>query len=453
MTTTAPPPTDDSATLARRQVRGSALLLAGRGISLGLNLAVQVLTVRYLSKGDYGAFAFALAVVSLASSLSVFGLDKTVSRFAAIYHERRDHRALTGTLVFAAAMILLLGAAVVLLVFALQDRLGPWLNVGSMGIHLLLVLIVLAPVNAFESLSVALFAVLASPRAIFFRRHVLGPGLKLSAVAAVMLLGGNVASLAVAYVVGGVLGIIICAAMLVQLLRGGSLLGRLSLRRMRLPAGELLRFSLPVFGSDIAFLLRSSMVVLFLECFRESTAVAEFRAVLPVARLNELVLANFAFLFIPTASRFFAQGDRRSIADLYRRTAAWIAVLSFPLFAATFSLARPVTVLLFGARYADSAVVLALLSLGYYAHALLGFNSQTLKVLGRLRQIIMIEATVMAVAVGLYLWLIPLYGARGAAVAMCGTMIVHALLNQIALRWNLGEGLASGNLLRVRILV
>ena len=72
-----------------------------------------------------------------------------------------------------------------------------------------------------------------------------------------------------------------------------------------------------------------------------------------------------ALLFTPLAARLFARGDRAGIRELYWRTAAWMAVFSFPVFALTFVCAHELTVALFGERYASSAPVLALLALGY----------------------------------------------------------------------------------------
>jgi hypothetical protein len=72
------------------------------------------------------------------------------------------------------------------------------------------------------------------------------------------------------------------------------------------------------------------------------------------------------------AARLFARNDRAGIARLYWQTAAWVAVLSFPILVLTTSLAPTVTGLLFGAKYRDSWVYLALVSFGYYFSAALG---------------------------------------------------------------------------------
>src|SRR5690606_38946872 len=127
------------------------------------------------------------------------------------------------------------------------------------------------------------------------------------------------------------------------------------------------------------------------EYFQGTVDVASLRAVQPLAKLNQIVLASFGLLFTPAAARMFAKKDTEGINNLYWQNAAWIAVASFPIFVATFSLARPITILLFEERYADSAVILALLSFGYYFNAALGQNGLTLKVFGKVRYVMVIN--------------------------------------------------------------
>jgi len=156
-------------------------------------------------------------------------------------------------------------------------------------------------------------------------------------------------------------------------------------------------------------------------------------------------MTSFTLLFTPLAARMFARDDREGINRLYWQTAIWIAVLSFPIFALTFSLAGPVTVTLFGSRYADSATYLALLSLAYYFSAALGFNGLTLKVFGRLRYIVSINVTAALVNVGINILLIPRYGPLGAAIGTAATIVAHNILKQAGLL--LGTGV---RLFRVR---
>jgi O-antigen/teichoic acid export membrane protein len=172
--------------------------------------------------------------------------------------------------------------------------------------------------------------------------------------------------------------------------------------------------------------------------FGSATDVADYRVVQPAARLNVLVMTSFTLLFTPLAARLFAREDREGVSELYWRTAVWIAVCSFPIFAATFSVAAPITTGLFGERYHSSATILALLSLGYYTNAALGFNGLTLRVFGLVRYVIVISVAAAVVNVVLNLALIPRYGALGAGVATAATMIGHNVLKQTGLRRGTG---------------
>jgi O-antigen/teichoic acid export membrane protein len=237
--------------------------------------------------------------------------------------------------------------------------------------------------------------------------------------------------------------------MVYQILRDQGLWAHLDWRRITLPVREIFSFSVPLLSTDVVLILKGSMVILLLEYFRGTTGVADFRAVLPVAGLNVVVLHSFKFLFTPLAARMFARNDRQGINDLYWQTAVWIAVFSFPIFALTFSLAEPLTVLLFGGRYAESGVILALLSLGSYFNAALGFNAYTLRVYGKVAYIVVIDFLSAVIVLGLCLWLIPGYGAWGAAVAASAGLIIYNVLNHAGLLLGTGIDLFQARYLKV----
>jgi O-antigen/teichoic acid export membrane protein len=180
---------------------------------------------------------------------------------------------------------------------------------------------------------------------------------------------------------------------------------------------------------------RSQLVIVLLGYFGSSLDVASFRAVQPVGDLNTVVIQSFGFLFMPSMARMFARGDQKEIDDLYWQSAVWIMVLTLPIFLVTFSLAKPLTLLLYGERYAQSASVMALLALGYYFNAALGFNADTLRVYGQLRYTVTIDFLAMVISLGLCLILIPRYGAMGAAIATSGTLIVYNILNHLGLKF------------------
>jgi len=426
-------------TAVERQIRGSSLLLAGRFLSKGMNFAAQVLIVRHLSQSDYGALAYALSIVVLGRDVAGFGLHRAVTRFLPIYQEKRQYDKLFGTMVMVVGIVLSIGLLMAAALYACRGPIArAWIS-DPQVLSLLLVLIFLAPVEAFDTLLLGLFAVFASPRSIFFRKHVLGPGLKLLVVALLMLGAGGVWFLAVGYLVAAVLGVAIYTVVLFRLLRRQGLLRHFHWPSVTMPWREVLAFTIPLLTSELVHVVMHTTDVIVLQYYAGVDQVAALRAVQPLALMNQVVMASFATLFTPLAARMFARGDRRGINRLYWRTAVWIAVFSFPVFAVTFSIAGPVTVMFYGSRYQQSAAILSLLSLGCFFNAALGFNGLTLKVYGKLKYVVAINVAAAVLNLIAILLLVPRYGALGAAIGTCGALVAHNVLKHAGLR--LGTGI------------
>lgn len=410
------------------QIRGSLLLLSGKVLALVLNLITQVLTVRYLAKTDYGAFAFALAAVELAACTSMLGLNKACARFVAIYHEQRDYARTLGTLVMLIATVLGASVACVLAVVAGRQLLFDYVVSDQLSLTLLLILISLAPLDAIDFLLEAFFGAFGSVRVVFFRRHILGPLLKLSAVLVVLAAQGRVELLAGCYLAAGILSFSFYLPALVRLIRQEGLWDRTRRDGLRYPAGEVARFSVPLLSSHLVFLCQGAVVVLLLEMFSGSADVAEYRAVFPFARLSTVVSVAFSLMFTPMAARFLLRREVAPLSQLYWSTVAWTTLLAFPLFALTSVFAAPLAVFMLGPEYATASRVMAVLAVGFYLETILGISGQTLRVYARVHLVAAADLLATLVGLTLMFWLIPRYGAWGAGLANGAFMVTEQLL-------------------------
>ena len=428
---TIPTPTEQDAT--RKQIRGSSLFLAGRFLSMGINFSAQVLMIRYLATSEYGALAYALAVVAFFQPFATLGLHEAVSRFVPIYQENREFPKMLGTILLSIGTVFSTGLLIIVAIWSGPALLTHFMTYERLPRHLLSILIMVVPLDAADELFNSLFASFAGTRAIFFRKYILGPSLKLGAVLLLIGLKSTVIFVAYGYVLASAAGIAIYSWMLVRLLREQHLLEQLRSSPLKVPAREILAFVLPGLSSSLVTVAIHSVNIFILGYLHTMTEVAYYRAVVPVAQLNGVVMASFTLLYIPAAARLLAKSDYQGINKLYWQTAAWMSVMSFPVFALTFSFAQPLTEFLYGARYARSGPILALLALGSYTNVALGFNLQTLKVLERLRYIIVVSLVATIVDVGLNVLLVPGHGALGAAIGTAATLIIYNLLMQVGL--------------------
>ena len=428
---------------AKKHLRGSSVLLAGRLIAMVISMVTQVVLVRNLAKADYGAFAYGLSIADALVFVVGLGQSQALNRFLTLYDERDQTGRFRGAVVLASGTALLAGAVLAVVAWANRTFLEDTLVDDPTAVSVLLVFLLLTPLGALDRIGVAILAVMARARDIAFRKHLLVPVLRLVAAISLVPLGASVVRLAQAYVLIGLIGIVTYVVLIGATLRRTGRWERFWSGRLDLPVREVYGFALPLLTTELLVLSINAGSSVVLGLVGGTEEVARYRAVFPAARLNQLAIFTFTTLFIPLAARHFARNDDAGMRDSYRTTALWLGVLGLPIFLLTGPFASSTTGLLFGAQYDDAAPVMAILSGGYYLSTVLGFNAHTLQVYGRLRPLVIANVIAFLLNLGLTVMLGARYGAVGVAVSNGLALAVHNGINQWSLRRLLGPTLSS----------
>lgn len=422
---------------AREQVRGSSLFLIGNVISLAVTFIPHLVLVRYLSTPAYGHWSYALSLVAVGKTYAL-GFNEAMSRFVPIYHAKRDISRMVGTVIVIFAVTLLISGIVLGGVSADSDLFLRILTKGKESGGLLFLLMFLVPLESFDLLLVNLLACFNRARAIFWCRYIIPSMLRATAITLLVLTRSDLRFLASAYL--GAEGITLLIVGTIIYLEWGRDRRRHCVARVQLPVREIMNFQLPLVASNMLGMLGSSIPVLLLGYFHPISTVAYYRVVLPAASMSSMIPATFMALYVPSTSRLFEKGNISGVNNLFWNTSAWMSVLAFPFFLTCTCLARPLTILLYGARYAASAPVLAVLSLGYFISVAFAFNGVTLKVLGQVRLIVVLNLLTSLIIVALNVVLIPHYGVMGAALGTTSGLIAQVFLRQLGL-WHWGGGI------------
>ena len=430
-------------------LRGSSLLLAGRLLALVLEFAAHVVIVRHLTKGEYGDFSYALAVASLLSTVVVIGLPETLARYIPIFQEQREPGRVIGSVVFAVGLVTIAGLACVAVAVGGHGLVGSVLDSDDAA-TLLMILILLVPTDGVNLLLQSIFASLGRVRAIFVRQYVLVPVMRLGVAIALVAGGLGPAFLAVGWVATSVAGLLLygfLGSRMVTRLRAGAW------RQLEVPTRELVTFALPVFLTNVFWIVLLAFSTILLGLMTSPDEVAAFQAVQPPARLNYLAMAIFSILFMPTVARLFARGHWEDLRETYMATTLWIVILTFPVLALTTVFAPVFVPAFFGESYESSTAILVLMAAGYYLHTSSGPNSATLKVFRQLRYTVVIDICALIGGIVLNLVLIPIDGARGAALAFVLALIGRNVPYLWALRRVAGITLISRDWLAVQAVV
>jgi O-antigen/teichoic acid export membrane protein len=430
-----------------KHLRGSSMLLVAKVVAQALEFVAQIILVRFLTKGDYGAFSYALSIVILLRSVAAFEMPHSVSCLIPIFREKKDAGAVAGSIavgissVFALGMLIVGAITVGLTVFHATPTSDP------QALRLLLIMAVLIPTEAIDFLLTSLYAVFGNAREIMLRQ-LLVPVMRACLVLAMMLINADVVKLAFGYLGVSIIGTLIYAASFVLMLRRQGVIGGVDFRRAAYPFRQIFGFSLPLLASTLVWLLTDSSDAILLGYFRGTESVANYRVVLPFAQLNQGVAFTFSVLYIPLAAKLFARKQQQELDEFYWRTTFWTALLTFPIFIMTFGFATSMTTTLYGDRYAEAAPIMAILALGYFFHTSLGFNGLTLKVYQKLRYSVMIDIAAVVVNLIVNIFMVSRFGAIGAAVGTTTTLIVHNLLKQYGLWRYTGIGAFNRRCLR-----
>ena len=438
-------------TETKSSIRASSGMLVGYALAQLVGFAAQIAIVRHLTKDQYGAFAWALSAVLLVQAVLPLGLDRASARFIAMYDEGRDYSRLFGVIAIELIVILGLGGVVGV---AMALSVGPVGDVAPSddAARLLAVLILLAPIQALDAIVTEMFAVFASPWSVFVRRYLLEPLLRLGVVVLLLTTDQDATFLAVGYVIVGAVGLLVFVVLLRRLFVRNGIAAHFSLRRLTLPWRDVAGFCGPLLLASFVAVGTTEFAGVILGIGGDSADVATYRAALPLAALNLAVMFSFTALFTPLASRLAARGDTGELRHLYWQTAAWIAVLTFPVFAVTTAFSDSVAVVTLGSQYTSSAPMLLIVSLAYYVNAALGFNGFTAQILGRGKWVLATNLVTLLTLVVSTLILVAYLDVIGAALAVLVTLAVHNLLKQICLGFGTGIGMYQrGHLLSVTL--
>jgi O-antigen/teichoic acid export membrane protein len=154
-----------------------------------------------------------------------------------------------------------------------------------------------------------------------------------------------------------------------------------------------------------------------------------------IGTANGLRKVNQAFnpIFAPVVAGMTATGDHEVAAQTYARLAQWMLWILLPL-VAVLSLAGSTILLIYGPAFWQGGLWLGIVALASATNAFVSLGETVIMVQRPRLNLLHSSITLVVAFVGL-LWLIPRFGALGAAVGILLPYIVQGLLRYATLRW------------------
>jgi O-antigen/teichoic acid export membrane protein len=399
--------------------RGTLFLLVATLLFVALSFVSRVVVVRSITPAEWSAFSWGLTLAGLLSAFGTLGLPSAIARSIPFAHTDDERRAMVrGT--FFVATGAAVGVSVVL--WLVGPLIGDRLADSDIGVALQFFSVAVGATIAANLISAVFQGYeVVTPNALFLQ--ILNPLFFVVFLSAALLpthaLTFTEALLAYAGACLVTLGLVSVYALrrLPHYLPGGA--------RQSGAFPKLLVFAVPLFIAGILGSVTGNGDTIVLGLYK-LPAVASYTVSLTLARLLQVGIGAAAYIFLPVSTKFFRRGETSSIGLIYATVTKWMLLFSLPLFLVFFILPGQSLGFVYGGRYTTIVAPLQLLVLGAFLSTLLGPGTATQVALGQTGLVAYNSLAAAATDLGLALWLVPTYGAVGAAVAWASATVVAA---------------------------
>lgn len=405
--------------------KGGAITLTGTLTGYGLNYFFKAVSGRYLGPAEFGILAVGISIMTVFANLSVIGLNDGITRFIPFYGARNKSGRIkmmlrTGTTVtlsislFIAAIIYLNAEWLSVHVFN-NDKTKPVIQLFS----------VLIPFHALFLFFTGVMRGLKKMAVITLTRNIFWWGSNILMVGVIALLKLDLSY----FTLGFFLALLLALSYYLVKFRRDELYMRLKEVPPEQGAGkELMVFSFPLTLTSLFQLFRDRTDILIIAAFLPAASIGHYYAAYPFAMILTVVLFSINRIINPVVSETVGEGNIILTKKIFKDFAVLSFQLTLPMFLFIFFFAEKIVIFAYGRSFVEAAVLLKILSAGYFLNAATGPFGEFLRAFDKTKFVFYISACGGVSNVVMMLLLIPLYGVKGAAFAALFSLVVMVLL-------------------------
>ncbi len=413
--------------LTKQVVKGGGIALTGCITGNTATFGLHLLLGRTLGPGAYGLFVLGMTVIKIAQSIASLGLTQGIVRFCAVYRGEKDHARLKGTIISAILISLTSSVFIAVILFIFSDLISYRIFHEPNLTWILRIFSVFLPFYILIWITTA-FA--QSFKRIEYQQgveNIFRPLASFTLVGLALLMGfdfdGAVYGVVASWIFSAGFGFYFVWKIYPDII---------SRIKPIFASKNLLKFSVPLSLAGISYLALNQMDRIMLGIFSSSSEVGKYNAAFIISQPLSLFLFALVTIFSPIIADLFNKKQFTELSRLYKIVSRWIFTISFP-FAVILCIFSKQILSLFGSAFTEAWPVLIILVFSQVALFSAGGAGAMMQMTGNQYLVLVNTSAMLAVNIGLNLWLIPQFGKLGAALAtaISITVVQIALLIQV----------------------
>jgi O-antigen/teichoic acid export membrane protein len=411
----------------RTIAKGAGIGFAGAMFGTVIGYLSRMVIARYLGPEDYGLISLGFAAMMIATVLSLMGLNSGVQRYVAYYRGKGDEGRIKGTIISALKItvpmsllfmgVVFFGADWIAIHVFHEKEFTPVLMIFAIGIPFWTITTVFVSVSiAFQQIKYHVYTM-----------YLFKDSVKLIAIVCFLVAGYGVIGAAIGWILA-VVGMSVLSFYFLEKKAFPIFSGAVKSISMD---KELYYFSFPLIFVGILSMVTGWTDTFMLGYLCTSTEVGIYNAALPTSKLLGVVLSPIGMIFGPVIVGLYANDRIDDLRRTYSSVTKWIFSLVFPGFLLMVLFSERILIILFGDAYVSGSIALGILAFGVLITAMVGPASLVITAYGRTKIIMWCSFFGALVNVGLNLFLIPVYGINGAAVATGFSLALITVLHLV----------------------
>ena len=395
------------------------------GTDTVFNLCVGILLARFLGPAEYGFYSFVIWFIYFVALLVNLGLGQMVIRFIAEALGRKNEVEVKSLVSIALQFRFLAAALFVIIIIAFA---GYWSDIfGYPDRQIIFIILALGIIpQVLNFLMISIFS--------GFQKYEYGAYLVLATsplralgIVIVVVLGLGVREVLFASITAWVLGVFIGLFLLRRLIPLDSILAR---PRLTPDMKRALKYAMIMMGvMGVTYFMAQRAEILFLGIFHPGEAVGFYTIAFLISGATiGLVLQVFSTVLIPAVSEQVGRGDMDRVRAIYLTSARYLMILGAPLAIGGIVLAGPIIRIVYGFEYEPAIPLVQILFIPFAFLAISHAATSVILGVNRPSFVLKVGIVMVILSLGLELWLIPIYGATGAAIGSSVARIIMPIL-------------------------
>jgi O-antigen/teichoic acid export membrane protein len=405
-------------------INSSAVIFGGMIFCYGFSFLTKIILARHFGPEAYGMLNMALAVMVISSNIATAGMNMGVARYVAVFESKNEKDNLNKVIGSGNIFILTASLFVASLVFAAS----PWISIKLSRSDDLTMLVrycsLIIPFWAFISYTHGVLRGYKDMVGITLSNDIVGWVFRITGIGVLILCGGEIVSIPLVYLISSWVIILTIIYFLGKHIKISCLFSTSPFSDI---GRKLFQFSWPLSLSMITTMLRKRVDILIVGYFLAADQVGLYSAALPVASLPMVILYGVNRILLPVASQMFGDGDDANLKFVYSTMVRWCIVITLPIYFFIIIHSKFIILLLFGNKYVEANIALAIFAIGSFANVASGSFGEYFQAYGKTKFNLFVSMIGAVSNLILMYFLIPIFGINGGAFSVSLSLVMMCI--------------------------